>query len=695
MGKRNIHFYFVLALTLGLVTSACGGQVVSPTPTPKLRVVNPTSAPTPSPDDSGTDSSQPEITVWEVSFAPGEQENGLSLGKIEDADIEVVDLPDGSRQGWRTGNGAALPAEDNNDGLDDFIQFAVRDDILFEGSPTSRVVIEVEYLDEGTDIFLLQYDSPTGPFTDGLVVFKEDSGKVKTMTLPLCNIYFGNRSNGYDFRISDEADGPETILRVTVRLVEESAEGVTINVDSCGANPYDDQPDSDAIQTCISQMCSGDTIQFTSGIEDQGYKGYLVDKTIFLVYPMLNSDLTFESTDSSNHALLQATADLKGFVVRLSPRFYVGSPGLIDDITFHHLDIDGNRAERVCIGDTLPGQEQPTADGINDNAGSWLFDCTEENIADSYCAPGSLTLGGGVDTDDPGQDYLGNPDLWSTNFIVQDVVIANTECGTAFGFGGAAFVIDSVTIDTSGEHTHAPGCELTDPDDPVSAWGDGITYVGPAHQLTNNLVMDASDIGMVSFGGRDVLISNNTIMARPGNHGMFAGIAMHPNTLGDIGGLEVSNNQIINEADQTCGGIHAGINLGVHTWANGCMNNPAGATYGVAEDCSNFSPAPQGELCDTDTYCRTWGHIPEGKTLTLKDNYVKGTQVGYIISGLDVLGDLDISGNEVEDLHLTDWEGDRNCEWEPGYSYNWDVIDFVAFDPPLDGWEEQLIFCLR
>lgn len=695
MAKKHRYFLFVLILVLALLASSCSQQPDSPKATPPTSTPVPTDEPTSTPPPEEEKISQPEISIWEVSYAPGEQESGLSLGNVGDADVEVVDLPDESRQGWRTGNGLALPAADRNDTPDGYIQFAVDDQILFEGSPTSRVVFEIEYLDEGTDTFLIQYDSPTSPFTDGFSIYKEDTGEVKTVALPLCNVYFGNRNNGYDFRISDDLNGPDTILRVTIRLVEESEEGVMIHVDSCGASPYDDQPDSDAIQTCINQACSGDTIRFTSGRGDQGYTGYLVDKTIQLVFPIVKSDLTFESTDFDNHALLQATADLKGDVVRLYPRFYINSPGLIDKITFHHLDVDGNRDERVCTGERLPGQEQAVGDGQNDNAGSWLNDCTEENIADAYCAPGSLSLGGGVDVDDPDQDYLRNPDSWSTNFVVQHVVISNTECGTAFGFSGAEFLIDSVTIDISGEHTHAPGCELTDPDDPVGAWGDGITYSGPAHRLINNLVMDASDIGMVSFGGRNVLISNNTIMARPGNYGMFAGIAVHPNTLGDIGGLEVSDNQIMNEADPNCGGIHAGINLGVHTWANGCMGDPVGATYGIAEDCTNFSPAPQGALCDTDTYCRTWGHIPEGETLTMKHNHVHGTQVGYIISGLDILGELDISGNEVENLQLVDWEGDRNCEWEPGYTYNWGVIDFVAFNPSLEGWVEQMMFCLR
>ena len=60
--------------------------------------------------------------------------------------------------------------------------------------------------------------------------------------------------------------------------------------------------------------------------------------------------------------------------------------------------------------------------------------------------------------------------------------------------------------------------------------------MGPAHQLTNNLIMDASDIGIVTFGGRDITIANNTVRARPGNYGMFTGIAMGPNTLGLISG---------------------------------------------------------------------------------------------------------------------------------------------------------------
>jgi hypothetical protein len=614
-------------------------------------------------------------------------------------DTEVVTLPGTDQQAFRSGNGAALSAADGNTDPDLYIQFQVDDDFIFRGAPTSRVTFVIEYLDDGTDNFLLQYDALSGgpngngQYKDTSVVRKTGTGEIKIVEISVCDANFANRDQDADFRISDDSDGAETIVRVSVRM--DSSSNVTeINVDSCGANPFDDQPDSDGIQSCIIQACDGDTILFTSGLDDPDYQGYLIDKTIFLVYPQQKSNLTFSSTDEDNHALLKATADLHGFVVHLHPRTLNGSPGSIDNITIHHLDLDGNRAERVCMGDPLPGEERAHGEGRNDNWGSWLpGECKIKD--DSWCNAGTLYLYGAVDYTDPTQNYEAHPGLWSTGFVVQDVTLSNTECGTAFFFSGAEYLIDSVTVDTAGDHVHARGCALTDPDDPVGAWSDGITYIGPAHQLTNNLIIDASDIGMVTFGGRDILIANNTIQASPGNHGMFAGIALHANTFGLISGTQVMNNMIINEADPTCGGIHIGINLGHHTWGNGCDPEPTAATFGIADDCSIYSPAPEGASCTPGTTCRTWGEILSGTTLTLTDNYVEGTQISYVISGLDVLGDLIISGNQSIAPHLVDWEGDINCVWTEGRSDSWGALDFVAFDPALDGWEEVFITCAR
>jgi len=46
-----------------------------------------------------------------------------------------------------------------------------------------------------------------------------------------------------------------------------------IHVDNFGANPFDDLPDSYAIQQALDSSSSGDTIIFTSGVNTSGYKG--------------------------------------------------------------------------------------------------------------------------------------------------------------------------------------------------------------------------------------------------------------------------------------------------------------------------------------------------------------------------------------------------------------------------------------
>jgi hypothetical protein len=615
-----------------------------------------------------------------------------------DTDVNQINAGKPPISALQTGNGHVLKSTDKNAVADYYLQFDIDDRFLFAAEPTSRIKIEIEYLDQGTDAFNIQYDAQSGGvdgdgrFKETATVHKTDSGKFQVAAFSVCDAYFANRDNGGDFRISDFSDGAEIIRRVTVTKLAATAGPQSIKVDSCGANPYDTEPDSDAIQACINQVCSGDTVVFTSGVRNPDYVGYLIDKTILLVHPDYKTNLTFRSTDKKSHALLKATADLRGFVVQLFARSVLDSPGLIDDITFRHLDIDSNRAERLCTGEALPGQEYPIDDGINDNWGAWLPEC--DVPGDPWCSPGSLYLSGGVDHSDPLQNYQLHPELWTTGINVRDVVLSNTECATAFFFQGAEFIIDSVTVDVAGDHVHGPGCKQTDPDEPEYAWADGITFLGPKHILRNNLVMDASDIGIVSFGGRNITIKNNIIRARPGNNGMFAGIAMHPFQLGNIGGLRVVGNQVINEGDQVCGGIHMGINLGAHTWGNGCIGYPSPAVYGNAEDCSVSAPPPEGALCGSAKYCQVWGHIPQGENLFLRDNTVIGAQVNYVIEGLDVMGKLHISGNESIEPRLTDWQFDQPCEYA-GYVDSWGALDFVAHNPTIDGWVDQRIFCER
>jgi hypothetical protein len=412
---------------------------------------------------------------------------------------------------------------------DSFIQFDVEDAVFLAGWPTPSVLIEVEYLDQGTDVFTLQYDAASGgPYDDGRFlesrpVVKTDSGDFKTAAFVFKNVYFGNRDNGADFRIDDKNDGAETIRQVKITLLPIPN---VINVDDCGANPWDDQPDSSAIQKCIDRAQEGDIVTFTSGEDTPQYRGYLIDKTIFLEAVSPRSYLTFTSTNPENPALLQATAELEGFVVRLFSRSRIGNPGKIDFITLSHLHLDGNRQERVCLG------SDGIYDGVNDNWGSWLPECTQGG--DPWCAPGTLGLDGGLDWTVAGQNYATHPDTWSTGHLIEDVHITNTECGTAFGMGGADNVIQNNTIETAGDHVHASGCTQTDDSEGVGDWSDGITFVGPGHLVMNNTVIDPSDVGIVFFGGHGTVIRGNTIQVTTGNHGAFAAIAIHPWSIGDV-----------------------------------------------------------------------------------------------------------------------------------------------------------------
>jgi hypothetical protein len=670
-----------------LVLAACADTATTTTSTTDVTALPSTTA------ESAT--TRPPTTTEPVDqavFDLNSDGGGITIDVGGDVDYEMVFVGNPAQKVVKSGNGTVLSAPDGNDVGDDYLQFQVADDVIFEGRPSSRVRVEVEYLDEGTDTFGLQYDAQGGgPYGDGTfrdtgAVVKTDTGTFRTAVFSLCDAYFANRDNGADFRIADGNDGAELIRRIVVTLLEAGGDPRQISVDDCGANPFDNLPDSEAIQMCIDQTCDGDTVVFTSGVNDPGYLGYTIDKTVFLARSSSHRDLTFTATDPDDHALLTATPDLLGFVVRLYARSGIHDPGYIDNVTISHLDLDGNRAERRCYGTDSVGN------GIGDNWGSWLPEC--DIFDDPWCSPGGLGMDGGTDGGDPDQRYALNPERWSTGLVVSDMTLSNNECGTMLAFGGAAGLIENVTIDTAGDHVHGPGCAPTDPDEPLHAWSDGITMYGPAHVISNNEIKDASDIGIVTFGGRDTIISGNTIIATSGNHGMFAGIAVHPYGWGDVSGFQVTGNEVINEADTDCGGIHAGIDIGTHMWGAGCTRGPSPASVGRVGVCSSLSPPPGRVFCDPGQECRTWGYVPDGTTFTLADNTVTGAQVNFLVEGLDVQGELIVSGNVSNAPRLTDWEGDAACTWD-GVTDSWGALDFVGHDPVIDGWTDLRIYCER
>ncbi len=630
--------------------------------------------------------------IWEVSFSLDEEFNGLSIDSGGDVDWEEAQVANFAWTAIRSGNGAALPFGDNNNVPDSYIQFNVDDSVLFEGAPTTRLVIDIEYLDVGLDRFNIQYDALASPFVDTIGVNKTDSGELRTVSIPLCDAYFGNRDNGADFRIADFGDGAETIRGVTVRLLPASEGTAMIEVDSCGANPFDDQADSEAIQACLDQMCSGDTAVFTSPGGSSDYKGYQIDKTIFLMLTGAKSDLIFTSSDENDHALLKATQDLKGYVVQLYSKSWIHNPGLIDNIIFQHLDLDGNRQERLCVGPD--GHEG----GGDDNYGSWQPECQNNPQnpwdTDPWCSAGGLGMSGGFNPKDIFQKYEETPRFWSTGLEVRDVVISNVECGTALAFSGAAGTIADVTVDTAGDHVHASGCSSSDLDNEDADWSDGMTLIGPAHLIENNTVINPTDIGIVHFGGRDTVIRNNTVIAEEGNYGAFAGIALHPWWFGVNGDYEITGNTVINNGDSACGGFHAGINLGGHMWGVGCATATEISAIGNPGECSP-APVPPGlSSCTPGELCQIWAYVPADTKFTLRGNTVTGAQINYLIGGIQFEGTFIDEDNISITPRDTDWEETSRCEIG-GIIRNWETLDFVAFSETVDGWMPLEVYCTR
>jgi hypothetical protein len=616
-----------------------------------------------------------------LSILPGQEVEGNYIRLMSGGDVDT-EVTDGSR---RTGGGETLPAEDGNTVPDTYMQFDIDDLAFFGGQPTTSVRVDIEYLDEGTDTFTLQYDAVSGgPYGNGTFVesrpeVKRNSGEYRTATFILKDVHFSNRDNGSDIRLSDMTDGVETIRRVAITLLPIP---VVINVDECGADPFDEIPDSRAIQECLNKAKSGDIVTFTSGENTPGYQGYLIDRTIFLVISNPQPYLTFTSTDPANPALLKATSDLKGFVMKLFPRSLGVDPAKIDYLTLSYLHLDGNREERECFG------EDGIANGLDDNWGSSLTECSE--AWDPWCNPGGLDLPGAEDWEDETQAYEAHPDRWTTGLLVEGMHITNIECGTAFGMGGAGAVLIGNVIEDAGDHVHAAGCAQIDDEEGVGDWSDGITFDGPAHLVLQNTVVNPTDIGIVFFGGRLTVIRGNTVHVTGGNHGAFGGIAVHPWGLGDVSFGQVANNIVISEGDETCGGIHAGINLGGHMWGGACWNNAVTPVVGLPGCMSEPSP-PRGALCPDTGQCQLWASIAEDATYLLAGNSVRGAHIGYLVEGLDIVGELIEHDNVSETPRRSDWDAARNgCG-----GIVWGPLDKVAHHPSLPGWTDKRVHCER
>lgn len=614
-----------------------------------------------------------------IAAIAGRAQTALRVVQGGDGDVRLATVS--GRKAWLTGSGRSL----GSNAVPDYY-------LTLDASGTAlpkkayRAIVRVDYYDLGLDSFTLQYDGQSSPFTDGGRVAKTNTKTWRSANFLVCDPHFANRANGGDLRISDNADGAESISAVRMRFVA-GHHAAVFDADAYGANPFDTKPDSQAIQALLdTSVCSGDTVRFTGGTKGTaGYNGYLVSRTIYLVGIGSKHNLTFASSSSTKQALFTATPDLKGYVLRSYARVRTSQPGLIDNITLDGLDIDGNRAARTCQG------PDGHADGIADNWGSWLK--AEERVSgpdDPALLPGNLGLDGGFDGSDPTQDYRHHPDEWSTGFTLRNVKSVNAECGSALSAGAARTTITDAYVADAGEHTHETGCVPIDADGDVDAWSDGMTVFGPDLTVEHSSIVNPSDVGIAAFGGRRITLKDIHITLTAGNHGAFAAIGFHGQWFGDVSGSEITGISVTSAADMSCGGFHAGIDVGPHMWGAGCFP-PSYSQVAVQGPCvlsANLTD-PNGALCKTATSCQEWIWASVDAPLRLHDNSVSGAHIDYVVGG--VSGAFEEWNNVAGVPRLSDWNAARNgC-----LGQTWGPLLKVAHNPTLAGWTDLAVDCER
>jgi hypothetical protein len=98
---------------------------------------------------------------------------------------------------------------------DSFLYANVDDDYLFQGQPSQEVWITMEYLDQGTAPFGLDYDSADNMWAGGAKGVRTNTGTWKSYTWHLKDAYFGDREQSVaDFRISDGGGGDDNDLYI-------------------------------------------------------------------------------------------------------------------------------------------------------------------------------------------------------------------------------------------------------------------------------------------------------------------------------------------------------------------------------------------------------------------------------------------------------------------------------------------------
>lgn len=140
---------------------------------------------------------------------------------------------------------------------------------------------------------------------------------------------------------------------------------------------------------------------------------------------------------------------------------------------------------------------------------------------------------------------------------VHGVVAKNAVCGTGFHAMGNGLRINKNLIAYNGVH------------DQNNLWADGMTVTETTgSQFVGNTFIDNTDVDFIFGGGKNTLITQNTVLHSDSFAGSsFAAIMLHswPNgaSSGDYTGADVSSNNVDCGARRRCG---IGLYLGAESW---------------------------------------------------------------------------------------------------------------------------------
>lgn len=191
----------------------------------KIARVAVTKTPKPAPADQVGIALGPTPLAQGIAARAGDNPDGLTTGTLN------------GKGYWRTN--AAAPAPQTL-----YLYMDVDDGYLYDNTDND-VYVTVEYLDQGSGSFVLQYDAYSSAFKDGELFAYKNSGEWKTKTFKLTDAKFANRTNGSDFRIAISGGGNPTnnpdlsVASVTVRKSPRLQTPVGTKVYPT-ANPTDD-----------------------------------------------------------------------------------------------------------------------------------------------------------------------------------------------------------------------------------------------------------------------------------------------------------------------------------------------------------------------------------------------------------------------------------------------------------------------